>query len=134
VLAAVDDTVVERVLGAAPPGRALAFEDQYISTGGQLYELMMGHDRWIADLRPLLERALRGRGRALGLACHPYDICTESIARACGVLVTDEHGTQLRAPLDVTTPVSWIGFANAAIGGVVLPVLREALAEHGLAG
>src|SRR5690242_64691 len=36
LLAAVDDAVVERVLGPTPAGRALAFEDQYISTGGQL--------------------------------------------------------------------------------------------------
>jgi hypothetical protein len=45
-LAAVDDEVVERLLGPVRPGQALVFEDQYISTGGQLYELLMGHDRW----------------------------------------------------------------------------------------
>src|SRR5438067_2014680 len=69
VLAAIDDAVVERILGVPQAGRALTFEDQYISTGGQLYELMMGHDRWIADLRPLLEPVLRDRGRTLGLCC-----------------------------------------------------------------
>src|SRR5258708_2898386 len=53
-LAAIDDEVVLRILGPALPGRVQAFEDQYIATGGQLYELLMGHDRWIADLRPLL--------------------------------------------------------------------------------
>lgn len=58
VLAAVDDAVVERVLGPLQAGRALAFEDQYVSSGGQLYELLMGHDRWIADLRPLVEPLL----------------------------------------------------------------------------
>lgn len=132
LLAAVDDAVVECVLGAAPPGRALAFEDQYISTGGQLYELMMGHDRWIADVRPLLDAQLRRRGRALGLACHPYDICTESIARACGVVVTDAAGQRLAAPLDVTTDVAWIGYANATIHDLVWPALRDALEAHGL--
>jgi hypothetical protein len=132
ILAAVDDQVVERVLGPTPAGRALAFEDQYISTGGQLYELLMGHDRWIADLRPLLDARLRAEGRALGLACHPYDICTESIARACGVVVTDARGLRLDTPLDVTTDLSWIGFANAAIRDQVWPALTELLAEHGL--
>jgi hypothetical protein len=34
---------------------------------------MMGHDHWVADLRPLVEPLLRARGQALGLACHPYD-------------------------------------------------------------
>jgi len=132
ILAAVDDRVIERVLGPTPAGRALAFEDQYICTGGQLYELLMGHDRWIADLRPLLDARLRAEGRALGLACHPYDICTESIARACGVVVTDARGRRLDAPLDVTTDLSWIGFANTAIRDQIAPTLTDLLVEHGL--
>jgi hypothetical protein len=132
ILAAVDDGVIERVLGPTPSGRALAFEDQYISTGGQLYELLMGHDRWIADLRPLLDARLRANGRALGLACHSYDVCTESIARACGVIVTDERACPLAAPLDVTTDLTWIGFANGAIRDQVWPVLVDELRKHGL--
>ena len=121
VLAAIDDAVVQRVAGDAPPGRALAFEDQYISTGGQLYELMMGHDRWIADLRPLVP------GATQGLCCHPYDLCTESIARAAGVIVSDEQGWQLHAPLDTTTACSWLGFANPALRDLVLPALQDEL-------
>ena len=132
VLAAADDLVVERLLGPTPPGRALAFEDQYISTGGQLYELMMGHDRWVADVRPLLDLTLRNRGRALGLACHPYDLCTESIARACGVSVSDVNGQRLAPPLDVDTDVAWLGFANDTIRAHLLPVLTGALREVGL--
>jgi hypothetical protein len=120
-LAAIDDAVVARVLGPPPPGRALAFEDQYISTGGQLYELLVGHDRWIADLRPLV-----GEGM---LCCHPYDLCTESIARAAGVVVTDARGAPLDAPLDVHSDLAWVAFANAAIaervGGALAAVLRE---------
>jgi hypothetical protein len=132
VLAAVDDDVAERLLGPVQPGRAHSFEDQYLSTGGQLYELMMGHDRWIADLRPLLDSLLQARGRALGLCCHPYDLCTESIARAAGVIVTDERGDRLTAPLDVRTDVAWIGIANERLRDHLWPVLRDALAEHGL--
>src|SRR5213080_3162553 len=52
VLAAIDDEVVQALV-APVPGRAACFEDQYASTGGELYELMAGHDRWVADLRPL---------------------------------------------------------------------------------
>jgi len=132
VLAAIDDRVAERMLGPVQRGRALVFEDQYISTGGQLYELVMGHDRWIADLRPLVEPLLRQRGRALGLCCHPYDLCTESIARAAGVVVTDERGGRLTAPLDVSTDVAWIGVANAPLRERLWPVLREVLLEYGL--
>jgi hypothetical protein len=132
LLAAVDDAVAERILGPVQSGRAQLFEDQYISTGGQLYELLMGHDRWIADLRPLVEPALRERGRALGLCCHPYDLCTESIARAAGILVTDERDRRLTAPLDVNTDVAWIGIANPQLRDQLWPALRDELRERGL--
>ena len=59
---------------------------------------MAGHDRFVADLRPLFERRRPG---GAALCCHPYDLCTELIARELGVVVTDEHGRQLAAPLDV---------------------------------
>ena len=131
-LAAVDDAVVARVLGPSQKGRARAFEDQYISSGGQLYELMVGHDRWIGDLRPLVEPLLRARGEALGLCAHPYDLSTELIAREAGVIVTDEAGRRLDAPLDVFSELAWIGYANEAIRAQVEPALREALGERGL--
>ena len=129
-LAAIDDEVVAAVLGPPQPGKAQSFEDQYISTGGQLYELMAGHDRFVADLRPLFER--RRRRAAPALCCHPYDLCTELIARELGVLVTDEHGAPLAAPLDVTSDVAWVGYANAALKALVEPHLRRALTRRGL--
>lgn len=131
-LATIDDLVVERTLGPVQAGRAQTFEDQYISTGGQLYELLMGHDRWIADLRPLVEPLLRQRGHSLGLCCHPYDLCTELIAREAGVIVTDAQGQPLSAPLDVFSDVAWIGYANAAIRDQIAAVLAAVLAERGL--
>jgi fructose-1,6-bisphosphatase/inositol monophosphatase family enzyme len=128
-LAAIDDEIVEAVLGPPLPGKAQLFEDQYISSGGQLYELMTGHDRFVADLRPLFERRRPG---GAALCCHPYDLCTELIARELGVLVTDERGEPLSAPLDVTSDVAWIGYANRALEACVGPHLRRALARRGL--
>ena len=128
-LAAIDDEVIEAVLGPPQPGKAQSFEDQYISSGGQLYELMAGHDRFVADLRPLFERRRAG---GAALCCHPYDLCTELIARELGVLVTDEQGVTLGAPLDVTSDVGWIGYANAALKSLVEPHLRRALTRRGL--
>ena len=64
------------------PDKAACFEDQYLSTGGQLYELMAGHDRFIADIRPLLQSVVASRGLPPALCCHPYDICTALIARS----------------------------------------------------
>jgi hypothetical protein len=130
-LAAIDDEVVDAALGPPPPGKAQAFEDQYISTGGQLYELMAGHDRFVADLRPLFERRRPG---GAALCCHPYDMCTELIARELGVLITDERGRSLTASLDVTSDVAWVGYANAALKTHVEPHLQHALARRGLIG
>ncbi len=132
VLAAVDDEVVANVLGPVVPGKAQCFEDQYISTGGQLFELMAGHDRFVADLRPLAERVLRARGQALGLCCHPYDICTALIARELGVILTAPNGARLDCPLDLGTDVAWVGYANDAIWRQVEGTLQATLRRHGL--
>ena len=130
-LAAIDDEVVEAVLGPPQPGKAQAFEDQYISTGGQLYELMTGHDRFIADLRPLFERRRSG---GAALCCHPYDLATELIARELGVLVTNERGGPLDAPLDVSSDVARVGYANRTLKTLVEPHLQRALTRRGLSG
>jgi fructose-1,6-bisphosphatase/inositol monophosphatase family enzyme len=130
-LAAIDDEVIEAVLGPPPPGKAQSFEDQYISSGGQLYELMAGHDRFVADLRPLFERRRAG---GAALCCHPYDLCTELIARELGVSVTDERGQPLAAALDVTSDVGWVGYANATLKRLIEPHLHRALERRGLIG
>jgi fructose-1,6-bisphosphatase/inositol monophosphatase family enzyme len=131
-LAAIDEDMVLAALGPPQPGRAQAFEDQYISSGGQLYELMAGHDRFVADLRPLLRPVLERRGLPRSLCCHPYDLCTELIAREVGVIVTDERGASLRSPLDTETDVGWIGYANAAVRAQIEPALQAALRRRGL--
>ncbi|NJP07111.1 MAG: inositol monophosphatase [Chloroflexaceae bacterium] len=131
-LAAIDEAVIRAVLGPPQPGRAHCFEDQYISTAGQLYELMSGHDRFVADLRPLLDRWLATRGEALGICCHPYDLATLLIAEQAGVLLTSDSGGPLNAPLDTETSVGWIGYANAAIRQQIEPALLRELAARGL--
>jgi fructose-1,6-bisphosphatase/inositol monophosphatase family enzyme len=131
-LAAIDEEVMLELLGASPPGKALCFEDQYASTGGQLYELMVGHDRFNADLRPLMRPLLKSRGQQGGLCCHPYDLCTALIASEAGVLVTDPWGRPLDIPLDVDADVAWVGYANAELRASVEPVLGAVLARRGL--
>src|SRR5215813_12133106 len=123
-LAAIDEEIVLEALGAAQPGKAHCFEDQYASSAGQLYELMSGHDRFTADLRPLMEASLNERGRALGICSHPYDLCTELIAREAGVIVTDVRGGQLSAPLAVEPNVAWVGYANHEIRNQIEPLLQ----------
>jgi fructose-1,6-bisphosphatase/inositol monophosphatase family enzyme len=124
-LAAIDDAVHRRVLGPARAGKAQSFEDQYC-TGGTLVELAVGHDRWAADLRPLL-----GTDRA-GICAHPYDLAGWLVAAEAGVVVTQPDGSPLDAPLDLVSDVAWVGYANAQVRAVVEPALHAELAERGL--
>lgn len=106
-------------------GGARVFEDQYISSGGQLYELMVGHDRMIADLRPAVFAKLGLGGTAL--CCHPYDICTALILEELGGVVETPEGKALAAPLDTVSSVAWVGYANRTLARQMRPVLRRAL-------
>jgi hypothetical protein len=123
VLGAIDDEVVHALV-KPEPGRAASFEDQYASTAGELYELLAGHDRFIADLRPLV--------KSRSLCCHPYDVCTALIAREAGVILTDPAGAPLDAPFDLTTDVAWVGYANESLRRAIEPVLQRALRRRGL--
>ncbi len=115
-------------------GRAEIFDDQYISTGGQMVELMVGHDRFCVDLRPLFHQIMEQQGGKVirGLECHPYDIAGAMAARQAGVILTDGFGRPLDAPLDVHTGIHWCGYANRAIQELVEPVIQAWLAEQGL--
>ncbi|MCS7237574.1 MAG: hypothetical protein NZ899_04810 [Thermoguttaceae bacterium] len=132
VIAAIEERLIRELLGDSPSGKALCFEDQYASTGGQFYELAMGHDRFNGDIRPLLAEELRRRGQPLGLCCHPYDVCTAPIAQALGVIITDPTGQPLDCALDLEANVAWIGYANHQIRDKVQPILTRLLKEFGL--
>ena len=124
--AALEEALFAALLGPPPADAPQVFDDQYISSGGQLYELMIGHDRFVADLRPLLAAP----GQTVSLSAHPYDLCTELIARAAGVIVTDPWGRPLATPLDTHTPVAWVGYANPQLAATIAPVLQRLLRER----
>jgi len=130
LLGELDDELMRRVAGPEREGKALVFEDQYLSNGGQLYELVAGHDRFVADLRAVLRRA-RVPG-APGLAPHPYDLCTELIAREAGAVVVDARGRPLRAPFAVDHDVDFVGYANPALRRAMEPALHAVLRKRGL--
>jgi hypothetical protein len=109
-------------------GGQLVFDDQYISTGGQLHELIVGHDRMLGDLRP--PAYVKLGFSAATLCCHPYDICTALIAREAGCVIEAPEGGALNYPLDTTTPVAWMGYANARLARRVRPALRRVMAAN----
>jgi len=98
-------------------GASAVFDDEYLSSGGQLHELITGRDRFVADLRPLVVPG--------ALACHPYDVCTAMLLEEAGGVVTDPWGQTLDALLDTTAPVAWVGYANPALASRIGPVLAE---------
>jgi fructose-1,6-bisphosphatase/inositol monophosphatase family enzyme len=100
-------------------GVEVVFDDEYVSSGGQLHELVTGRDRFVAELRPLVAPA--------ALACHPYDVCTALVLEEAGGVVTDPWGGVLDAPLDTTSAVAWVGYANRALADWIGPVLRDLL-------
>jgi fructose-1,6-bisphosphatase/inositol monophosphatase family enzyme len=109
-------------------GGQLVFDDQYICTGGQLFELIAGHDRMLGDLRPPAYAKL-GLSSA-SLCCHPYDICTALIAREAGCVIETPWGEPLKLPLDTTTPVTWMGYANAGLARIVRPIIRRIVEQY----
>jgi fructose-1,6-bisphosphatase/inositol monophosphatase family enzyme len=98
-------------------GAREVFDDQYISSGGQLHELLTGRDRFVTDLRPLVAPEAH--------ACHPYDVCTALLLEEAGGVVTDPWGGPLDAPLDTTSPIAWAGYANRTLADWIGPVLAE---------
>ncbi|MDQ4139997.1 MAG: hypothetical protein M3142_05685 [Bacteroidota bacterium] len=132
LLAQLDDELIQILAPDMPAGKAILFEDQYISSGGQLYEMLMGHDRFIADLRPLLFNRLAREGKTIGLVCHPYDVAAHLIGSEAGIIITNELGKPLNPKLDVTSPVGFMLFANEHIQHQVQSVLRELLIKHDL--
>ncbi|MDF9797019.1 hypothetical protein OKW21_002282 [Catalinimonas alkaloidigena] len=129
ILARMEEELISK-LSEIKEGKAIVFEDQYISSGGQLYELLMGHDRFTADLRPPLYENLSKNGTPSGLTCHPYDVCASLIGEEAGIIITDIEGKNLNVPLDLHTPVCWIAYANAYIQKQVEPVLKNILRKN----
>jgi hypothetical protein len=132
VLAQIEDEMIEILYPDAAEGKTLVFEDQYISSGGQMYEILMGHDRYVADIRDVLFAKMSREGKKKGHICHPYDICTFLIGKEAGVEFTDSEGNTLDAPFSLLAEVGWIAYANAGIRSLVEPVLLERMRHHGL--
>ena len=132
ILAKIEDELIMTLFPNDWVGKAILFEDQYISSGGQLFEMLCGHDRFIGDVRTALYSMLAKQGIQGGHACHPYDVCCHLIGVEAGLIITDIYGTPLNYPLDTSTSVDWLGFANKAIYNEVFPLLQTLLKKHGL--
>lgn len=100
------------------------YDDQYTSSGGQLVLLALGTYRMVCDPRGALWQA----GSGPRITAKPYDVSGAILcAEAAGCVVRAVDGAELEFPLDVTTPVSFVGYVNAATAARLEPHLRAAL-------
>jgi hypothetical protein len=126
LLAAIEQRLWDTLYLTSSEKEIIVFEDQYIASGGQFYELLAGHDRMTADIRPLVFKKL---GLASALCCHPYDVAAALIPREAGVIIEDPAGNPLDGPLDTTSPISWVGYANADLADHIRPAFQAVLRE-----
>jgi len=128
------ERIAAETLGEILAGEALVFDDQYLTTGGQLVELMCGRDRFCCDLRPLMFEIVRTRGGATadGLCCHPYDMAGLLVAKQSGIIITDGFGRDLDAPFGVDHNIHWCGYANRSLRSAIEPIIHAWLREHGV--
>lgn len=128
-----EDTLIDRLYPDAPAGKTIVFEDQYISTGGQMYELLVGHDRFCADIRdrvyPFLNKTI---GTTIGHMCHPYDASAFLILEEAGCPVYNSFGQPFNAPMNLTENIGWMAFANPKLEAHIRPELFKLLEEVGL--
>jgi len=124
LIAQIEEQVWDELVGLGATSSPVIFDDQYISVGGQFYELLAGHDRFVGDIRPQVHRVLDLDST---IVCHPYDCAAALVLIEAGIIYEAPDGSFPDAPLDTTSPVSWFAFANETLANKLRPVLRKAL-------
>ena len=134
VLARIEEDLLEAIFPDRGEGEIVTFEDQYIASGGQLYEMLTGKDRFVAELRGALYRQRRREGRIGSHTCHAYDLSASLVATEAGVILTDLDGASLDVEFDASSSVDWVAYASEAIRAEVEPHLAALLDRYGLRG
>ncbi len=124
--AQIEERLWDELIGLNSSPSPVVFDDQYICTGGQFYELISGHDRMVGDLRPLIFRTLDMES---SLVCHPYDCCAALVLQQSGVVFEHPLGGFPDAPLDTESGVSWVAYANESLASQARPVLTRILEQ-----
>lgn len=122
--AQIEERLWDELVGIGRDSSPVVFDDQYISTGGAFYELLAGHDRLVGDLRPLVYARLDLES---SLVCHPYDVAAALLLEEAGIIYEHPLGGFPDAPLDTTSGLAWIAYANPALAELARPVLQKVL-------
>ncbi len=124
--AQIEERLWDELIGLNSSPSPVVFDDQYICTGGQFYELATGRDRMVGDLRPLIFRTL---DMETSLVCHPYDCCAALVLQQAGVVFEHPLGGFPDAPLDTESGVTWMAYANESLAAQARPVLTRILEQ-----
>jgi hypothetical protein len=124
--AQIEEQLWDELVGIGRDASPTVFDDQYICSGGCFYELLAGHDRMIGDLRPLVLARL---DLDSSLVCHPYDVVAALLLAEAGVVYEHPLGGFPDAPLDTTSAIAWIAYANPALASLARPVLQRILRQ-----
>lgn len=124
--AQIEERLWDELVGLNSTPSPTVFDDQYISTGGQFYEVISGRDRMVGDLRPMIFRVLDMES---SLVCHPYDACAALVLQKAGAVYEHPLGGFPDAPLDTTSGVAWIAYANEHLAALARPVLQKILRQ-----
>lgn len=124
--AQIEEQLWSELVGIGVDASPTVFDDQYISTGGAFYELLVGHDRLVGDLRPLVYAAL---DLEFSLLCHPYDVGPALLLEEAGIIYEHPLGGFPDAPMDTTSGIAWITYANPVLAAAARPVLQKILRQ-----
>ena len=118
-IAAIESEFHRRLAEHESADTLTCYDDQYISNGGQLVLLTGGTYRFVSDLRAWLA----SESGKPATTSKPYDSAGAILcAREAGAILEAADGSELDFPIDATTPVSFVGWVNAAT--------RERLRPH----
>ena len=120
----IEEELFKELFGGKDP--LVVFDYQCVSTAGQLYNVMSGRIRFVADIRPLIKQLVAEQGIKM-VCAHPYDLCTTLIGEELGIIITDLFGNKLDCPLDTKSDVGYIMYANKSIRREIEPKLLRIL-------
>ena len=106
------------------------YDDQYISSGGQLALLALGTYRAVVELRHHVARSCEPPTQV----AKAYDVTGAVLcAREAGCVLTDPAGGELDFPIDATSPIDFVAWANSATAERLAPHLAAVLQSEGKA-
>ncbi len=126
LVASLEQAFLEEVIDAFDLSPRLIYDDQYLCNAGQMFYVVTGRYRMLADLRGWLHRTYG----IDNFTAKPYDMAALLVYREAGVPILDEHFALFDAPMDTETRLSILAFANPTLAQRLAPALADVMDGH----